>query len=371
MRSGKVYMQKTCPEHGQIEVLIENNAEFYQKLYNPHPPLIRSSFENLSIPVSYDCNLKCQICYMSPLPKENVSLEEIKHKIRQFSGKMIWITGGEPTLNDQLIDIIVYIIAQGKVPVLITNGLKFSDMTYLKRLKSAGLEWIHFSFNGFNDQAYQQVNEKAMFGLKKQALRNLKKLKMFTALSFLYVAGVNDTELKQVVCFCLRNHSFIRQLRIRVATQNGRSINTESVFLSDLVAQVAKVFRIKAMDLCEQALYAEQVLAGQSYCLQHMPCHLEFDCAKLLSEDKISGRMNFLELSRIFGVFNAVHIIKEHYFKARRRFSFFIKLRVWPDKNSIDLDEIKHCVSAYSVRGSSDVVPFCEAIVRNGLSRNL
>lgn len=369
---GKVFMEKRCPSHGNFRVMIERDAAFYKALYNQEYITCRPPFANLSISVTHKCNLNCPVCYISPLNRPDTDIGELRERIRNFQGKMIWLTGGEPTLRDDLAEIIEFVRMNRKIPVLITNGVRLAEAGYAEKLKRAGLSWAHFSFNGFSNRIYRQMNGRPLYTMKLKALRNLKRVGIDTALSFLYVKGVNEGELKKVFCFCLRNHSFIRQLRIRPMTKNGRYLTDNTVFLSDLAKELGESIGIDKMKVLELALDAKGY-DKSAYRADPMPCHIEFNTEFFLKECVAGcGLIDFKAkikiirwLMRHFGAVNTAKILWESFFNAHGRFGLSVKLRSWADKERIDLGEMQHCLSGYSLETGSGTLPFCQAIITN------
>jgi len=131
--NGCVFLKKSCALHGSFSVIIRKKTPVFTRLYIIREYIPRSfPFANLSLSVSHKCNLNCPVCYVSPLGQEDNALEDLRAKIKNFQGKMILLTGGEPTLRDDLLEIIKFTRLQGKVPVLITNGVKLADARYVK-----------------------------------------------------------------------------------------------------------------------------------------------------------------------------------------------------------------------------------------------
>jgi len=370
--NGCVFLKKSCALHGSFSVIIEKDPSLYKALYNKEYIPRSFPFANLSLSVSHKCNLNCPVCYVSPLGQEDNALEDLRAKIKNFQGKMILLTGGEPTLRDDLLEIIKFTRLQGKVPVLITNGVKLADARYVKALKEAGLAWVHFSFNGFHDTIYRKINGQPLYAAKMKALKNLKRTGLKTALSLLYAKGINEKEISRVFRFCLKNHSFIRQFRIRAITKNGCYLPSDTIFLSELVEKFGEVIGLDKTKIVDFALRC-------NYDNHHerrtdpMPCHLEFDVALFL-ERYIAGNV-FTKLKKRklimkwfvtrFGILDTINIVWEYFVRARGRFSFSVKLRSWTDKQRIDLGEMQHCLSAYSLRSDGGMLPFCQAIVLN------
>lgn len=370
--NGCVFLKKSCVLHGSFSAIIEKDPRFYKALYNKKYISRLYPFSNLSLSVSHKCNLNCTVCYVSPLGHEDNTSENLKSKIKNFQGKMILLTGGEPTLRDDLLDIIKFTRLQGKVPVLITNGIKLSDMQYVRALKEAGLLWVHFSFNGFNDTIYKKINGQSLYAVKMKALKNLKRVGLATALSLLYAKGINEKEVDKVFCFCLRNHSFVKQFRIRAVTKNGSYLPSDTIFLSELVEKLGEAIGIDKMKMLDFALRCNN---DNHYGRKAntMPCHLEFDVALFLEQcvahsllSKYKKRiLIFKWLATRFGILDATRIAWEYVARSKCRFSLSVKLRSWPDKQRIDLGEIQYCPSAYSLRYDGGMLPFCQAIILN------
>lgn len=373
-----VYMSKECLMHGYFETRVEDNPEFYKAMCNQEQSKGQACPQTLSISLTSRCNLKCNICFASPLDGKDVPLESIHGQITRFKGKMVWLTGGEPTLRDDLPEIIRFICSCKKIPVIITNGLKLVDKDYVLKLKKAGLHWVHFSFNGFDDASYEAINNKRLYRSKIQALRNLKKLRMNVALSFLYLKGINDFELKQIISFCLQSHSFIRQLRIRAGRKIGKGSIQETVHLSQLLAHIAKILNSNLQSLLESGVDINTTCIS-AYSAAPMPCHHEIDLVSFLKNQVTRPKANkFMQVIEIacwvincFGLRVLLNIVIEHIAFARGSYDFTIKIRAWFDKNNIDLEEIKRCVSVYAVDNCTRVMPFCLALVVNEKKQHL
>ncbi|MGD0422803.1 MAG: radical SAM protein, partial [Candidatus Bathyarchaeia archaeon] len=141
-RDGKIWISKTCPDHGEIEELYFGSADMYYKfakhshngkgIENPNVPLEKcacptncglctshlshSGLTNLVI--TNRCDLTCWYCFF--YAKKGVegayvyepTLEKIREMVkvlraeRPVPGNAIQITGGEPTLRNDLEEIV-------------------------------------------------------------------------------------------------------------------------------------------------------------------------------------------------------------------------------------------------------------------------
>ncbi|MCX5726100.1 MAG: radical SAM protein, partial [Candidatus Saganbacteria bacterium] len=179
---GEVYLIKTCKKHGEFTHLIEKDLDYYTRF--AHVGSRAPAFYNtLVIPVTYRCNLNCKYCYAPHTNRADMTLDEIKKTIIAHNGKAIAISGGEPTLRDDLLEIIAIAKGAGKKTVLLTNGLKLADLEYVKSLKASGIDQIFFSFDSFSEDFYDKFKGSKsesidLLNLKKMALSNIEKESM-------------------------------------------------------------------------------------------------------------------------------------------------------------------------------------------------
>src|SRR5271157_1465065 len=129
---GKVKIKIQCPEHGEQFGILSNQQEFYKKIkeivepykiqleYNFKTEIIKTDLQKnvittIHINLTDRCNLRCKDCFAAcdPEKKQNVneiSLDEILTSLAPYQKlkhkPMIVIIGGEPTLREDLPEII-------------------------------------------------------------------------------------------------------------------------------------------------------------------------------------------------------------------------------------------------------------------------
>ena len=187
-REGKLYIRRVCPEHGVIEELYYGDVELYKKfikwdmegrgsrhIYTPLKnicpfncglcPLHKNHTALMNIVLTNRCNLSCWYCFFYAEASGYVyepTLEQIVEMVRaakkQAVAVNVQLTGGEPTLREDLIDIVRAIKAEGvKHMQLNTNGIKFAELyfedpakaiEYSRALRVNGVNTIYLSFDG-------------------------------------------------------------------------------------------------------------------------------------------------------------------------------------------------------------------------------
>ena len=176
--AGKVYIKKTCDKHGAFQDIYFSDAGIYKKwikykvtgghapdvktkvfdepaLYEEHKS--QSVLTNLLI--TNRCDLRCSYCFMNAGASGKVyepTLDQIRDLLiqarneRPMGSKAIQITGGEPTIREDLLDIVVMAKELGFSHVQVnTNGMKLAEsVEYCQALKDAKVNTVYMSFDG-------------------------------------------------------------------------------------------------------------------------------------------------------------------------------------------------------------------------------
>jgi radical SAM protein with 4Fe4S-binding SPASM domain len=108
-----------------------------------------SSPYRMDIAITYQCNNDCTHCY-NARSRQFPQLSKDKwfkviDKIWELNIPHIVFTGGEPTLYDDLPDLIQYAENKGIITGINTNGRKLADEEFLSKLISAGLDHIQIT----------------------------------------------------------------------------------------------------------------------------------------------------------------------------------------------------------------------------------
>ncbi len=110
----------------------------------------------MDLAITYRCNNNCSHCYNArPRNYPELNLEEWKQVIDRVWAQRIphlVFTGGEPTLNPNLIELVAYAESQGLITGLNTNGRKLADPEFVQALVDAGLDHVQITFES-HDQA--------------------------------------------------------------------------------------------------------------------------------------------------------------------------------------------------------------------------
>ena len=76
------------------------------------------------------------------------------HEIGVF---IVTFTGGEPTLREDLPELLTYAQKKGVVTGLVTNGRKLSDKRYVDKLEKAGLDFVQVTLESHKAKVHDQM----------------------------------------------------------------------------------------------------------------------------------------------------------------------------------------------------------------------
>jgi uncharacterized radical SAM superfamily Fe-S cluster-containing enzyme len=134
------------------------------------------------------------------------------------------LSGGEPTLRDDLPEIITLARALGFGFVqLNTNGLRLAqDEHYLRRLKTAGLGCVFLQFDGVEEKAYERIRGRALLESKTAALRHCAEQQMGVVLVPTLVPGVNTQQIGDIIRFAIECIPAVRAVHFQPVSYFGR-----------------------------------------------------------------------------------------------------------------------------------------------------
>jgi len=153
------------------------------------------------------------------------TLEHIKYMIkmmmkqRPVSIKAVQITGGEPTLRDDLTDIVKLFKEAGVKHVQVnTTGIKFAyDPELAVQLRKAGTNVIYMSFDGVTPFTNPKNHWEVPY-----TLENLRKAKLGVVLVPTLIKGYNIHELGLMVKFAVKHMDIVRGLNMQPVSITGR-----------------------------------------------------------------------------------------------------------------------------------------------------
>ena len=251
-RGDDVYLRKVCVTHGTFETIVWRGQPAYTDWARPkipaHPkkpftPIDRGCpFDcglcadhcqqtcTALLEVTQRCDLRCPFCFASAgsASISDPDLNTIDHWYRRLleagGPYNIQLSGGEPTLRDDLPDIVALGTSLGfNFIQLNTNGLRLArEAGYVQRLKAAGLSSVFLQFDGTRDDIFQQMRGVKLLDRKRAALEHCAEAGLGVVLVPTLVPGVNTDDLGNLIDFALQYFPAVRGVHFQPVSYFGR-----------------------------------------------------------------------------------------------------------------------------------------------------
>jgi len=254
---GKVYMRKTCPEHGEFQDLYWSDYEQYVRvekfryvgdgLNNPRTETVNGCPYDCGIcpnhkshtvlgiiDVTNRCNLRCPVCFANAAATGYV-YEPTKEQIRGMLENLrrndpvpataLQFSGGEPTIREDLFELIRMAKELGFRHVEVnTNGLRLAEsVEYCRGLREAGMSTVYLQFDGLTPEVYKFTRGRDLLDVKMRAIENLRKAGVKSiVLVVTLIKGVNDNQLGDIIRFAVKNFDVVRCINVQPVSICGR-----------------------------------------------------------------------------------------------------------------------------------------------------
>jgi len=235
------------------------------------------------------CNQSCLFC-SNPETGELLPLAKAKALVDMYKSngdEGVIISGGEPTLYDDLADLISYCRLRDMPARIITNGQKTADLQYIKSLADAGLEHINFSIHSHKAavQAELTRNRDSLANLVK-SIFYADKLRINIDINCC-INSLNQDHLHETVIWLCEKFPFLHHFSYNNLDPSMNRVEENP--------QVIPQFSILGPSLRKAFRYLED--SGRSFRISKVPlCHLteEFAYAAMETRKIILGESRTL-----------------------------------------------------------------------------
>ena len=183
--------------------------------------------------ITESCNLSCNQCFAGSTknPGSLITLGEVERRLENLlecegKAEVVQISGGEPTVHPDLIEIIKLVKSFDVQSVMLnTNGLKIAeDPELVEQLAQIGPSKpsIYLQFDGFNDDFYVRVRGRSLLDIKLKAIERPAEHDFKIALVVTVIQGQNDNQIGEICDFAIK-HKNIRSINFQPVFYEGRS----------------------------------------------------------------------------------------------------------------------------------------------------
>lgn len=258
-RDSRVYFRKQCPEHGPREDYVCGDLAWWDRHVGSAPGKLPQQIAvepRLGCPydcglcteheqhtclalleITQHCNLTCPMCFASSAPGlPHLSFDECRAAIDSLVAaegrpEVLQLSGGEPTLHPQVLDIIDYAISQPIDIVMInTNGVRLArDPDFVASLTAYAKRFeVYLQFDGLHDDVYRSLRGAELQDTKLAAIEACGRAGLNVTLVCTVQAGVNLDQVGAIVDFAVQR-PWVTGVSFQPATYVGRHVLPEQL----------------------------------------------------------------------------------------------------------------------------------------------
>jgi len=394
-----VYLVKSCPEHGEYRTLLWRGSPQWESWVRPTIPTPpKSCFTQVEkgcpfdcglcadhykttctalIEVTQRCNLNCRFCFANAgteIDEPSLDLIEKWYKnVLEASGPVnIQLSGGEPTLRDDLPEIVELGRTLGfEFIQLNTNGLRLAeDPSFLRRLKDAGLNSVFLQFDGTEDQIYQSIRGRSLLDIKLKAIEHCGKHGIGVVLVPTLIPGINTHNIGGIIKFALENHPVIRGVHFQPVSYFGRvpqePTDQDRITLPEVIQSIEEQTNglIKAANLkphngrCSFSASFTRQPDGSLKPIINTSC-----CSKPERADELARKTRTYVARQWSGTDKVILPSPstnswDNLIQQLNTYAFSISGMAFQDVWNIDIDRLKNCC-IHVVSPEGKLIPFC------------
>lgn len=263
------YLVKRCALHGEFRTPVWRGAPDFDRWRRPktpvQPPVLFTAADKgcpfdcglciahrqrsctILIEVTQRCDLTCPVCFAAaPSKGPDPSADEVRRLLRRAReagpGSNIQFSGGEPTMRDDLPDLVTLGREIGFNFIQInTNGLRLGrDRDYVKALQKAGLASVFLQFDGTEDGIHRRMRGRPLLKEKAAAVEACAEHNIGVVLVPTLVPGINTHNIGAIIQSALGWMPAVRGINFQPVSYFGRYPETPSDALRITLPEVLR-----------------------------------------------------------------------------------------------------------------------------------
>jgi len=184
----------------------------------------------MDLALTYRCNNNCAHCYNArerSYPElETATWRAILDRVWELRIPHVVFTGGEPTLRDDLVELVAYAQKLGLVTGLNTNARRLADEALMRNLVSAGLDHVQITVESFNPATHDQmVRASGAWEDSRAGLRNAVNSGIYLMTNTTLLRD-NAAELENILSFLAEERVPTVGLNALIYSGHGATVNS-------------------------------------------------------------------------------------------------------------------------------------------------
>jgi hypothetical protein len=263
----EVHLRKVCPDHGRFQAVVWRghldleawlgNVEAEPLADAPDCPNAcglcpdhRQGTCCVVLEVTGRCDLGCRYCFAGAGPdRADPDLAQVKDWLARLAvpgQTLVQLSGGEPTLRDDLPEVAAAAKAAGcRYVQLNSNGLRLAaDPGYARALAQAGVSFVFMQFDGTREAIHERLRGRPLLAAKRRAIDHCAAANLGVTLVPTLVPGVNTDDIGALVRFAVGLSPAVRGVHFQPVAHFGRMpgppADADRFTLDQLLAAVAE-----------------------------------------------------------------------------------------------------------------------------------
>jgi len=182
---------------------------------------------NLRIMITGRCNFSCFFCHMEGyregVEREELTLEEVE-LLREASARLginvFKITGGEPTVRRDLVDI-VRVLREGGSYVSMTTNASLLHI-HLPALAEAGIGHLNVSLHALSEAAFEKITGVRLLDKVLSNIRLAREYDIPVKINFVVLRGLNEQDIEKVIDFASEVGASVQFIELHPVGKAGR-----------------------------------------------------------------------------------------------------------------------------------------------------
>lgn len=388
---GAVYLRRICPEHGPFSAVIwrdiPGGPAFPAWLGNlpelegrqpdcAHCQGLCAEHQQGTCCLLYEvtsrCDLACAFCFAAAGGGADVPLAQVLADIDRIYSQgrpTLQLSGGEPTLRDDLPEIVAHAAIAGAPYIqLNSNGLRLAeDEAYVAALAEAGLSFVFMQFDGVDDTVNIRLRGKPLLQQKLKAVEVCARHGLGVTLVPTLVPGVNTEQIGALIRLAVSLSPAVRGIHFQPVSYFGRYPSppgdearfTLSELLAAIPAQTDGLISLAhiAPSHCDHALcgfhggFIVEEDGSLTPLTQPQSC-----CCQSTAEqnrDYVGRRWSAAPAPAVTEPADGFDVFLR---RARER-AFTLTAMAFQDAGNLDLERLRRC--SLHVYGQGRIRPFC------------